>query len=151
MFAWCPWADVLYGQDADFWKAYMPKIKESGFTGLLIAPGSYLPGIRQVKFPHGANSGLGVLNLALHFGASRVLLIGYDAQHTGGQKHCHGDHPKGLGNAGSVDKWPTQFRSMFRVLPKAEIVNCSRVTRLDCFKRGVLEAELARNDEVLEA
>jgi hypothetical protein len=146
MYSWCPWANVLYGQDEKFWHTYLPRILDSGFGGELVAPSAYRPGIRRVKFPHGSNSGLGALTLALHWGAIRVLLLGYDAQHTNGKAHCHGDHPPGLGNAGSWAQWPQQFRAMFVAV--ANVVNCSRVSALDCFPRGLLEDELMKTDEI---
>ena len=69
-------------------------------------------------------------------------LSGYDCQHTGGKAHWHGNHPKGLGNAGSVDKWPNQFRMLAARLPNIKIINCTRETALNVFPRGTLEEVL---------
>ena len=78
----------------------------------------------------------------VHFGARRIYLLGYDCQHTGGQRHWHGDHPKGMGNAGTVAKWPRQFRELVRFVPGAQIINCSRETALTVFPRAPLESVL---------
>lgn len=71
-------------------------------------------------------------------------MVGYDCQKTGGKVHWHGDHPKGLGNAGAMPKWPAQFQDMLRYLGGISVINCSRETALRCFPRGDLETELAR-------
>lgn len=91
--------------------------------------------------PHG-NSGCGAISLACFAGARRVLMLGYDCQKTGGKTHWHGDHPKGLGNAGSVHKWPAQFASLKAKMSGVEIINCSRETALTVFPRASLEQTL---------
>lgn len=75
-------------------------------------------------------------------GASRVVLLGYDCQHTGGRAHWHGDHPRKLGNAGSVDKWKFHFRKLAKELLGIEIVNATRQTALEAFPRVSLEDAL---------
>jgi len=89
------------------------------------------------------NSGAGAIALAAKAGARRVLLLGYDCQKTGGKAHWHGDHPEGLGNAGSIHKWPAQFAQLKASMAGVEIINCSRATALTCFPRQPLEAALA--------
>lgn len=90
---------------------------------------------------HGMNSGYQAINLAYHFGVSRILLIGYDMQRTGGQAHWHGDHPKGLTNAEGLNKWAARFPKLAEDLAKegVEVINCSRETALRCFSRARLE------------
>lgn len=115
------------------------------FQGDRYAPRSR-PGVKRVR--HGyldgrkaMNSGAGAIAAAHHFGARRVILLGYDCQHTGGRKHWHGDHPEGggSGNAGSVGKWPAQFLELVRHLAGVEVINCSRETALTVFPRAQLE------------
>lgn len=86
------------------------------------------------------NSGHQAINLACVFGASRILLLGYDCQHTGGKSHWHGDHPKTLGNARCVTHWGKGFRRQAQDadLRGVEIVNCSRATSLTCFRRATI-------------
>ncbi len=112
------------------------------FRGERVAP-VQAPGARRVRFEPGANSGLGAIALAAHWGASRIILLGYDCQHTGGRTHWHGDHPQGLGNAGVVKLWPGQFAQLAGRLKGVEIVNCSRETALRCFPREPLEVALS--------
>lgn len=89
---------------------------------------------------HGMNSGHQAINLACVFGSSRILLLGYDCQRTGGRSHWHGDHPGRLGNARSVGSWAKGFKqqAIHARLRGVEIVNCSRATALDCFARSTI-------------
>ena len=66
-------------------------------------------------------------------------MLGFDCQHTGGQAHWHGNHPRGLANARQIDRWPDLFKSLRNDHPDAEIINASRVTALDCFPRANIE------------
>lgn len=101
-------------------------------------------GAERVRFKHGGNSGAGALCLAAHFGAKRIIMLGYDCKHAAdGKRHWHGNHPKGLGNAGSVDKWPAQFRDVAQRLHGVEIVNATRDTSLTIWPQVPLEEALA--------
>ncbi|WP_064746801.1 hypothetical protein [Lysobacter antibioticus] len=78
-------------------------------------------------------------------GAARVVMLGYDCQHTGGKKHWHGDHPPGTaGNAAphTVAKWPVHFRKLRDAYRGVQIINCSRDTALDVFPLAALEEAL---------
>lgn len=92
----------------------------------------------------GLNSGFQAINLAYHFGARRIVLLGYDMQHTGGKTHWHGDHPRGLTNAEGISSWVKYFRPLAEDLARlgVEVVNCSTDTALTCFTRAPLEATL---------
>ncbi|QEY18911.1 hypothetical protein D0C16_05475 [Cellvibrio sp. KY-GH-1] len=81
--------------------------------------------------------------MAAYLGVKRVIMLGYDMQHTGGKTHWHGDHPKGLANAGKVNKWPVQFDYLKNNLGDVEIINASSVSALTCFKRVSLDEALA--------
>ncbi|MBB1060421.1 hypothetical protein [Marilutibacter spongiae] len=84
--------------------------------------------------------------LAKLFGAGRILLLGYDCQHTGGRTHWHGDHPPGTaGNAApkTVRKWPGQFRQVRQHMGRIPVINATRETALDVFPRAELEQVLA--------
>lgn len=93
----------------------------------------------------GGNSGFQALALAIHFGASRVILLGYDMQNQGRQSHWHGNHPR-LGNpmASKFRDWMGHFDTLKREVGKAcRIVNATRETALKTFRRADLEACLA--------
>lgn len=143
-----PWADVLYAMDKVWWDKHWREVCAT------------FPGQRAsiCNFPHreahvvklggafapGGNSGAGALSLALRGGAETVLLLGYDAQRTGGRVHWHGDHPRGLGNAGAMNKWPGQFAAL-KIPDGCRVVNCSRATALTCFERGDLDEWLRKS------
>lgn len=90
------------------------------------------------------NSGYQAINLAYQFGAAKIILIGYDMQHTGGKTHWHGDHPKGLTNAQGIEGWRKCFTPLAEDLAAigVDVVNCSNETALTCFRRSTLQAEL---------
>lgn len=124
--------------DRAWWRQYLGEARE-GFAGALVAPLPGLAGVVQARLRQ-QNSGAGAIALAALLGAKRIVLLGFDAQKTGGQAHWHADHPEGLGNAGSVAKWPGQFDGLAKTLRGVEIINCSRETALTCWPRQPLEA-----------
>lgn len=127
--------------DRVWWRQYLEEAKQA-FTGQLVAPFAGLPGVSRAKFSTQLNSGAGAIALAAHLGARRIVLLGYDAQKTGGAAHWHGDHPQGLGNAGAVGKWPGQFADLAKSLAGVEIINASRESALRCWPRMTLEEAL---------
>lgn len=152
-----PWADVLYACDQQWWNwhAGVPTfagwkygiassvpitwpdvvvLENTGWLGLEEEP----TGLRA-----GHNGGYQAVNLAVHLGAARILLLGYDMAPDGAQTHWFGDHP---------DHVPSPFpemRAAFDTLvaPLAargvEVLNCSRRTALTAFPRVPLEQALA--------
>lgn len=108
------------------------------------------PGNGIAKRPNGirlgGNSGAQAVGLAIHFGAARVVLLGYDMQNRGKEKHWHGDH-KRLGNP-MPRKFPEWIDGLDVLGREAKaigctIVNASRETALTCFERVDLESCLA--------
>lgn len=77
--------------------------------------------------------------MAAQGGASRIILIGFDAQHTNGRAHWFGNHPVGLGNAGMTDKWLENFEKLKQDFSHIDIINASRETAITCFRRARLE------------
>lgn len=142
-----PWAAVLYGMDVAWWRVHLKEV-EATFHGERVCA-RLLPSrfraacMKTLGFNAYNNSGAGAISLALYGGASRIVLLGYDQQHTGGQRHWHGDHPKGLGNAAGVERWRDSYHRLRERMEKAgvEVVNCSRQTALD-WPRAKLESVL---------
>lgn len=130
--------------DKPWWDKYAREINDK-FHGQRAAILHY-PLVRATRLPETfktyGNSGAGAISLAILGGAKRVLLLGYDSQRTYGKVHHHGDHPKGLGNAGAMHKWPAQFAKLVEENKHIKIINCSRETALTCFPRGDLNKEL---------
>jgi uncharacterized Rossmann fold enzyme len=130
--------------DAAWWERHIEEVRRD-FQGVSYSSNDFpAQGIVRVKQPFKAfgNSGAGAIALAAKFGAKRIILLGYDCQHTGGMKHWHGDHPAGLGNAGRIERWPDKFKRLAATLEGVEVINCSRATALTVFPRGDLESAL---------
>lgn len=136
-----PWADILYAMDRNWWEKYFIK-GEKRFDGLKLTPISGIKCAKKISFNHYQNSGVGAVSLAAHLGAARIILLGYDCQKTGGKSHWHGNHPAGLGNAGSIGTWPGMFEKLKKELAGAEIINCTRETALTMFERKELSEAL---------
>lgn len=93
----------------------------------------------------GGNSGYQAVALAVHFGATRIVLLGYDMQNAGKRTHWHGDH-KRLGNpiVAKFPGWLEHFGRLAGDLPRGvKVINSSRETALRCFKRQPLDESLA--------
>lgn len=152
-----PWADVLYAADGKWWdwhagvpsfkglkfsissmnppaRADVTVLENTGFDGLELQP----TGLRT-----GFNGGYQAVNLAVHLGATRILLLGYDMGPYGAKTHWFGDHP---------DREPSPYPQMiaaFETLvdPLAavgvDVVNCSRRSALTAFPRFTLDAALS--------
>ncbi len=95
----------------------------------------------------GANSGYQAINLAVHFGVRRILLLGYDMKlGPDGQSHHHPPHPHGMPNPkpSEFKRWIKNFGTMGPDLDRAgvEVTNCSLDTALDCFPKARLEEVL---------
>jgi hypothetical protein len=133
------WADALFAQDKAWWDLYLTEVNRD-FIGEKFTNNPFKKAT-QVAIQSFNNSGIGSIQLAIKGGARRVVLLGYDCQITNGKKHWHGDHPKGLSNATGVYKWVDKYNEFAKTV-NIEILNASRQTALDCFKRIDLKAAL---------
>lgn len=160
-FQLAPWADVLWATDARWWRWHkgvpgwqglkfslsvggigLPKdvhvLRNDGILGLCTDP----CGVRN-----GKNGGYAAVNLAVHLGAKRIILLGYDMQATGGKDHWHPNHPYGMVNP--YKQWVRLFGTIVEPLAKlgVTVVNCSRATALPMFPRMPLEQALPAQRE----
>lgn len=140
-----PWADVLYAMDRGWWRKHHIQVARE-FPGPKYAPysiviPSYVRSLGRIFFEHHGNSGAGAISFAIWCQAATIYLLGYDCQHTGGKTHWHGSHPRPLGDARSVSKWPAQFAAVGK-RSGGQIINCTRQTALRCFKIMKLEDAL---------
>lgn len=157
-----PWADWLYSSDRYWWAHHggVPAFKGMR-AGIEHTPGRSDTRLKALSVlvhrntGHDGietssdglrtcanNSGGAAVNLALHLGARRVVLLGYDLGYgAGSRRHFFGDHPVGLSNQHNFPTWRKAFATMAEPLKALgiEVVNCSRVTALDCFPVAVLE------------
>jgi hypothetical protein len=103
------------------------------------------PGLsRNPRLIHqGGNSGYQAINLAYHFGASRILLLGYDMAYRGGAVHWHGKHPPALINPdqGTLRGWAENFTALSADLERegVEVINCTPGSALTCFPMARIE------------
>lgn len=137
-----PWADVLYAMDSNWWQR--SRTDQDRFRGLKITgkrrTTRNCPIATRVDFEQGGNSGAGAMLLSKHWGAERIIMVGYDCQYApNGKRHWHGDHPIGLGNCVSIGKFYDQFADAAKHLDGVEIWNASRATVLDLWPRKPLE------------
>lgn len=138
--------DVIYAGDKKWWLKYRSSIDIDAerWTSNTVVHKDM--GINMHPSGGGAlNSGLRAIELAIHFGAARVLLLGFDCMLTDGKTHWHGDHA-GLGNpdARRFKVWMVQFMRLKNHLKGAVVVNCTRRTALRCFPMATLEEALCR-------
>lgn len=127
--------------DREWWRIHIDEVRTL-FSGQLLTSAAHCYGAKRIGSDEFPNSGAGAIVAAVRFGAKRIVLLGYDCQHTWGQTHWHGAHPKGLGDAVSVGKWGEHFEALARRLKDVEIINCSRETALSCFVRRDLQDAL---------
>ncbi len=158
-----PKADVLYGCDAAWWRNAngLPK-----FSGLKVSAtgriATRFPDIRivQVADPSGdrlvfsppgtvgsgGNSGFQALNLAVQFGARRVLLVGFDMTDQYGV-HWYG-RASGNGRSNPAEwnfkRWRAAFDTASVQLKTAgvQVLNASDLSVLTCFPKVTVEQAL---------
>jgi hypothetical protein len=150
-----PFAKWMYGCDYRFWEVYestwrefagerwtrdpdaaerwdLKWIQSSAGKGLSLDP----------KLIHeGENGGYQVINLAFHFGAKRILLLGYDMNGLG---HWFGKHEGGLQDATDFSHRVPHFTQLAADLKAVgvEVINCTRDTALTCFPRSTIQEVL---------
>lgn len=92
------------------------------------------------------NSGGAAVNLAVHLGAKRIVLLGYDMSMPGGVKreHFFGAHQFPLRSNSPYPMFRDTFKKMVEPLKAigVSVVNCSRYSELDCFPKRSLREEL---------
>jgi hypothetical protein len=153
-----PWADVLYAGDLRWWRVYGAEAERdfrgerwscAGLDGVNHVEGVDDVGLslRPGRIHTGGNSGYQAIGLAFMFGASRIVLLGYDLQRgPKGESHHHGDHGHGLPNLTSdMREWVRRFLTLGADLRRqgVEVINATRRTALKCFEPQPLDIALA--------
>lgn len=152
---------MLFAMDRSWWRRYIQDVRVNFRGDLLTSSEATHRAMRIPRVPTvrtldgispqrnsivtGGNSGYCAVQVAMLYGAKRVLLLGYDMGHADGQTHWHGDHPQGLGNRGQFDKWIPRFNALGPLAAErgVEIINCSRATAITGIPRLPLEQALA--------
>lgn len=133
-----PWADALVSADAAWWRQrpdalLVPSRKFSAVD---------VPGVTLVphcpEFVQGTNSGLLGMRVARILGASRILLLGFDARGT----HFFGPHKLPLKDTSAQRR--KMFADQFSRWPQAQcpVINCTQGSALTCFPMGDISEEL---------
>lgn len=148
-----PWATALFSCDLRWyrWRQGMPS-----FTGLKYTlsrdAAARWPSVQLLRnagdegleldtsaVRTGKNSGFQAINVAVHMGASKIVLLGYD---------MHGDHF--FGSHPDKSKPPhklciRKYATLVKPLRRAsvEVVNCTPNTALHCFPEMSLDEALA--------
>lgn len=150
-----PWADALMASDVKWWKYHRPAFDGFKFClqpgaeafGATVLVNTGVTGIETDSrgLRNGMNSGAAAINVAVLFGVSRVLLLGYDMGYDAGQpSHFFGEHPTGIRCDSPYPSFIEKFALMVEPLRAlgVSVVNCSRTTRLTCFERIPLREAL---------
>ncbi|MBI1216891.1 MAG: hypothetical protein GC185_13895 [Alphaproteobacteria bacterium] len=158
--AWrlAPFADVLYACDRQWWDHWrgVPEFKGEKWTqdanfgadcalrwGLNLVRSIEAPGLSfDPEFIHrGGNSSYQALNLAAHFGASEIVLLGVDLK----GRHFFGDHPQGLRRRSPFAEWRANFATLLPDIARAniKILNASPISELKCFPKVSVDDLLA--------
>lgn len=161
--AFAPWADVLYAADAKWWNTYADRaFKFAGLkiTGLTSNHPSEVKKLaysanapfdeRPTHIVSGGNSGYQAVHVAAHFGASRILLFGFDMREVNKRRHYFGNHPAPCNSAGRFPTWIRNFAALAQALEKrgVQLVNCTPGSALRGLKVSTVDAEFPALAEV---
>jgi hypothetical protein len=150
------WADVLYAADAKWWRHYADRSLK--FAGTKVTIRDTLPwkevfslkqsvdhatfDPRPTHLVSGGNSGYQAIHLAVHYGATRIVLLGFDMKDgMGRRRHWFGAHPGKLDSRGNYTGWLRAFEKLAGVLKarNVEVINCTADTALKAFRRMPLK------------
>lgn len=158
-----PWADVLYCGDEKWWPHHGPSLTFPGRRYALVASQAQADAIAPFAdllrytgpdgietdpsgLRSGSQSGYQAIGLAVHLGAARIVLLGYDMRGgANGRVHFFGAHAHDSKKPTPWQQRPELFQTLVPALEARgiAIVNASRVTALDCFPRMPLAEALA--------
>ena len=157
-----PWIDALYAADGHWWDLHIDRVRKSSIDTLysgdrkscekyglwhtpvdLSTPYENLLGLSldARNLHHGGHSGFQLLNIAVHLGAKRILLLGYDCGFTHPhQSHWFGQHPGRMEMKTPYPLFMRFYEQAATQLTKLEVecINCSSNSALEAFpKRGI--------------
>lgn len=157
-----PWADVLYAADRLWWQNNREEAAKFAGIKMTLLPNGRLDlelhvddvrvvgnggplGVddRQDHIRTGWNSGYQAVHVAAHFGAKRILLLGFD-MHAKRGEHWHGDHRWRPGYQSRYELFANAFNKSAPEYAKrgVEIINCTPGSALKAFPMATLEEAL---------
>lgn len=145
-------AEFLYFGDARWWEANRDRI--GGYAGTIVSTARSVISprvkrMRKIKLPPGLaldpsslvmqrTSLSGAINLAVHLGATQVVLLGADMQAApDGRTHHHAPH-RWPQRPGCWDEQLGELRFMVEPLRRlgVEVINCSAASRIDFWPKA---------------
>lgn len=148
-----PHADYCYAYDDKWWEEYGQRAKDTGCECVSCSIKSHIFGVERVPksskkfdgtFAIGSSSGAHAICFAMMLGATKIILLGFDCQHTDGKRHHHEDYPKGFGNADRPERWVKEHEPIAEgaEMLGVRIINCTRQTALKCYEQMPLSEAL---------
>lgn len=158
-----PFSDVLYACDGSWWNVhagcpgfagekwsshgtgYNDKLATAQKYGLQLVSGAEKEGfsLEPSLIYYGSNSGFQAVNLAILFGATRIVLVGFDMSVRSGKRHFFGDHPAPLRNSANYANFIRPFERAAKTLPShITILNATPGSALRCFPMVKLDDAL---------
>lgn len=140
-----PWAEALYAADDEWISHHRPDLAGQKWTqceawrdrdGWRWVKGIGGEGLSTdpAVIHWGSNSGFQACNLALHFGARKLILIGFDMK-MGAKRHFFGDHPGAMNKQSPYGKFIRHFEQSVPDFEAAgvTVINATPESALTCF------------------
>lgn len=157
-----PKAEILYSCDAAWWELnrFVPEFGGERWTSHSLAPRNdkrnlpnqelfnIIAGRNHIGFSrdpafihYGNNSGFQAVNLGILFGATEIILLGFDMRAVGENTHFFGNHKAPLRATHSYATWINNFNDAAKLLvgTGTRIINCTPGSALKCFPMMPLE------------
>ena len=153
-----PWAKILYFNDYSWYAANNDLVHR--FAGITATYDENLSARTDVKvhhtggegfdtawpgIRHGNNSGYAAINVAWHFGARKLALLGYDMGPDIADKdrpNYHTRYKRRQFKDWKFRNWIRIFKALEYEEYGMEIVNCSMLSRLECFPKVSIDEVL---------
>lgn len=157
-----PWANYLYACDGTWWDHHINDVRKvfhgEQWTQEKLAADKY--GLKHIASKKGVglcrqpgliyqgggatgpgNSGYQAINLAYHFGAKRIILLGFDMK-AGQKTHWHERHV--VHRDSPYLTWVIHFRDLAKDLQRegVEVLNATPDSALDCFPKVTIDEAL---------
>jgi hypothetical protein len=170
--AMAPWADIMYASDATWWHNNQREaLKFAGRKVTIATQGNVLPNTisddvhvmghggvagfdeRPTHLRTGSNSGYAATHLAIHLGATRIVLCGFDMRvGDDGRGHWFGDHHWRGPHRTDYSIFLYHFRNAAQEFNRrAMIINATPRSALTCFPMMDLKEALRGVQDVREA
>lgn len=166
-----PFAQVVYACDARWWKhhdgckkfagekwsshgdaRYNNKIRTAEIYGVNLVSGRKADGfsLNESVIHYGENSGFQAINLAILFGCTTIVLVGFDMN---GKSHFFGDHPESFSKSVRYERFIPHFIKAASKLPAhIKILNATPGSSLNCFPKKTLPdclSEIAAQQQIV--